>query len=184
MVNKIFLLGCIAILRIDAAYCYRRSSTVCRSVCLSVCHVREPCKNSRTDGDAVWNVNSGRPNEPCIRRGSSSSLITSQSARNLGFIFDEDSTLFDQIFATSKACCYHITQLRCIRPYLDSTTACIIATSIVHSKLGCCNSLYYNLLKSYITRLQLIQNSLVVLLLKLLNPVISLRSYAFSTGSK
>ena len=44
--------------------------------------------------------------------------------------------------------------------YLDSTTACTIATSIVHSKLDYCNSLYYNIPKSQITRLQLIQNSL------------------------
>jgi len=27
-----------------AAYCYRPSSVVCRSVCLSLCHSREPCK--------------------------------------------------------------------------------------------------------------------------------------------
>jgi len=60
----------------------------------------------------------------------------------------------------SKACYYHIRQLRCIRPYLDSTTACTIATSIVHSKIDYCNSLYYNLPKSQVTRLQLIQNCL------------------------
>ena len=82
------------------------------------------------------------------------------SARNLGFIFDEHLTFSDQISAISKACYYHIRQLRCIRPYLDSTTACTIATSIVHSKLDYCNSLYYNLPKSQITRLHLIQNSL------------------------
>jgi len=29
---------------IDAAYCYRQSSVVCRSVGLSVCHSSEPCK--------------------------------------------------------------------------------------------------------------------------------------------
>jgi len=29
---------------LDAAYCYRRSSEVCRSVCRSVCHSSEPCK--------------------------------------------------------------------------------------------------------------------------------------------
>jgi len=59
-----------------------------------------------------------------------------------------------------KACYCHIRELRCIRPYLDSTTACIIATSIDHSKLDYCNSLYYNLPNSQITRLQLIQNFL------------------------
>jgi len=41
-----------------------------------------------------------------------------------------------------------IRQLHCICPFLDSTIACTIATSIVHSKLDYCNSLYYNLRKS------------------------------------
>ena len=89
-----------------------------------------------------------------------SALNTTHSARNLGFIFDEHLTFSDQISAISKSCYYHIRQLLCIHPYLDSTTACTIATSVVHSKLDYCNSLYYNLPKSQITRLQLIQNSL------------------------
>jgi len=29
----------------------------------------EPCKNGRTDRDAVWVANSGGPKEPCIRWG-------------------------------------------------------------------------------------------------------------------
>jgi len=88
---------------------------------------------------------------------------STRSARNLGFISDEHLTFSDQISAISNACTgervqyYHIRQLRCIRPYLDSTTACTIATSIVHSKLDYCNSLYYKLPKSQIIRLQLIQ---------------------------
>jgi len=89
-----------------------------------------------------------------------STLNTTHSDRNLGFIFDEHLTFSEQISTISKACCYHIRQVRCIRHYLDSTTACTIATSVVHSKLDYCNSLYYNLPKSQITRLQLIQNSL------------------------
>jgi len=88
-----------------------------------------------------------------------SSLNTTHSARNLRYIFDEHLTFSDQISAISKACYYHIRQLCCIRPYLDSNTACTIATFIVHSKLDYCNSLYYNLPKSQITRLQQIQNS-------------------------
>jgi len=44
--------------------------------------------------------------------------------------------------------------------YLDSSTACTIATSIVHSKLDYCNSLYYELPKSQLSSLQQIQNSL------------------------
>ena len=36
------------------------------------------------------------------------SLITTHSARNLGFIFDEHLTFSDQISALSKSCYYHI----------------------------------------------------------------------------
>ena len=70
-----------------------------------------------------------------------SSLTTTHSARNLGFIFDEHLTFSDKISALSKSCYYHICELRCIRPYLDFKTASTIATSIVHSKLDYCNSL-------------------------------------------
>ena len=64
-----------------------------------------------------------------------STLNTTHSARNLGFIFDEHLTFSDQISALSKSCYSHIRELRCIRPYLDFKTANTIATSIVHSKL-------------------------------------------------
>ena len=53
---------------------------------------------------------------------------------------------------------YAIRELRCIRPYLDFKTASTIATSIVHSKLDYCNSLYYNLPYYQLNRLQQIQN--------------------------
>jgi len=89
-----------------------------------------------------------------------SSLTTTHSARNLGFIFDEHLTFSDQISALSKSCYYHIRELRCIRPYLDFKTASTIATSIVHSKLDYCNSLYHNLPNHQLNRLQQIQNSL------------------------
>jgi len=82
-----------------------------------------------------------------------SSIDTCHSARNLGFIFDKHLTFSDQITSLSKACYYHIRQLRCIRPHLDSSTACTIATSIVHSKLDYCNSLYYKLFKSQLSHL-------------------------------
>ena len=60
----------------------------------------------------------------------------------------------------SKSCYSHIHELRCIRPYLHSKTAGTIAASIIHSKLDYCNSLYYNLPKSQINRLQQIHNCL------------------------
>jgi len=87
-------------------------------------------------------------------------IETTHSARNLGIIFDEHLTFSDQISSLSKSCYSHIRALRCIRPYLDFRTASTIATSIVHSKLDYCNSLYVNLPNSQINRLQQIQNSL------------------------
>jgi len=54
----------------------------------------------------------------------------------------------------------HIRQLHCICSYLDSKTASTVTISIVHSKLDYSLSLYHNLPKSQITRLQQIQNSL------------------------
>jgi len=52
--------------------------------------------------------------------------------------------------------------LRRIRPVLDFSIAHVIGTSlvVVHSKLDYCNSLYYELPKTQLTRLQHIQNSL------------------------
>ena len=47
-----------------------------------------------------------------------------------------------------------------IRHTLDLKTACVIATSLVHSTLDYCNSLYLNLPQKQISRLKLLQNSL------------------------
>ena len=88
-----------------------------------------------------------------------SSLSTTHSARNLSFILDEHLTFLDQISSVSKSCYYHIPRLRCICPCLDSKIASTIGTSIVHSKLNYCNSLYHDLPKSQIARLQQIQIS-------------------------
>ena len=93
-------------------------------------------------------------------------LNTTHSACNLGFIFDKHLTFSDQISALSKSCYSHIRELRCIRPYLDFKTANTIATSIVHSKLDYCNSLYYNLPYSQLNRLQQIQNCLACAVFK------------------
>ena len=89
-----------------------------------------------------------------------SSLNTSHSAQNLGFIFYDHLTFSEQIPSLSKACYYHIHQLHCIRPYLDSSTACTIATSIIHSNVD------YKLPKSQLFHLQQIQNSLVRTVIK------------------
>jgi len=76
-----------------------------------------------------------------------SSLTTTHSARNLRFIFDEHLTFLTRYHTSvSKSCYYHIRQLRCIRPYLDTKTASTIATSIVHSKLPTRRHIRYEML--------------------------------------
>ena len=82
------------------------------------------------------------------------------SARNLGVIFDSNLSFNQHIRTLSKSCFYHIRDLRRIRSTLDYNTARTIATSLVHSKLDYCNSLYYNLPASQISQLQIIQNAL------------------------
>jgi len=111
-----------------------------------------------------------------------SSLNTTYSARNL----DEHLTFSDQISAISKACYYHIRQLHCIRPYLDSNIACTIATPIVqftpNSITVILSTTTYLSLRSPASNRS--RTFLPVLLLKLLNAVTSLLSYTLFIGSK
>jgi hypothetical protein len=91
---------------------------------------------------------------------SETSLAPVNLARNLGFIVDSNLSYHHQISALSKACFFHIRDLRRIRPYLDLETASTVATALVHSKLDYCNSLYLGLPKVELHRLQHIQNAL------------------------
>ena len=55
------------------ARCFTKGRETCPacglSLCLSVGHNCEPCKNGITDRDAVWGVDSGGPKEPRIKWG-------------------------------------------------------------------------------------------------------------------
>ena len=82
------------------------------------------------------------------------------SARNLGFMFDSSLTFFKQISSLSSVCNYHICDLLRIRHTLDLKTASVIATSLVHSKLDYCNPLYLNLPQKQISSLQPLQKFL------------------------
>jgi len=67
------------------------------------------------------------------------SFNNSHSARNPGFILDKHLLFSDQITSLSN----QFNTLCCIWPYINSSTACTIATSIIYSKRDYCNSLYY-----------------------------------------
>ena len=85
-------------------------------------------------------------------------ITPTDSACNLGFIYDSSLTFANQISFPSSACNYHIHDLRRIRHTLDLKTASVITTSLVHSKFDYCNSLYLNLSQIQISPLPLLQN--------------------------
>ena len=80
-------------------------------------------------------------------------------ARNLGVLFDSNSSRSGHISSITKSCFSNIRDLRRIRPILDQTTACNIATALVHSKLDYCNSLFLDLPANKLDYLQLVLNS-------------------------
>lgn len=87
-------------------------------------------------------------------------LSPTDSARNLGFIFDSDLSHEKQIASVCRTSFHHIRQLRQIRSSLDSTSAIVLANSLVSSRLDYCNSLYYGLPDSSLHKLQRVQNAL------------------------
>lgn len=97
---------------------------------------------------------------PVLSLDSNTSLQPVPYAKNLGFLIDSHLSFDAQISALSKACSYHIRDLRRIRSTLDYKTASTIATSLVQSKLDYCNSLYSNLPEHQLHRIQVLQNSL------------------------
>jgi len=69
-------------------------------------------------------------NSPTIHLPNSVILSPVDSARNLGVIFDQNLSFAQHISSISKSCFHNIRDLRRIQ-----TTARIIATSIIHSKI-------------------------------------------------
>jgi len=111
-----------------------------------------------------------------------SSLTTTHSARNLGFIFDEHLTFSDQISALSKSCYYHIRELRCIRPYLDFKTASTMPPPLSILNLITVTPSITTVQTINLTGSNRCRTLLLVLLLRLLNPHISV-SLLFSNLS-
>jgi hypothetical protein len=98
-------------------------------------------------------------NHPTVSFPNSVTLCPVKSARNLGVIFYSTLSYSEHISATSKSCFNHIRDLRRLRSSIDQTTACTIATALIHSKLDYCNSLLLNLPASSKNRLQFVLNS-------------------------
>jgi hypothetical protein len=98
-------------------------------------------------------------NNPTIHLPNNVTLSPVDSARNLGVIFDKNLSFAPHISAVSKSCFLNIRDLRRIRNTIDQTTACTIATSLIHSKIDYCNSLLLNLPATQTNRLQFVLNA-------------------------
>ena len=84
----------------------------------------------------------------------------SDSARNLGVIFDSGLEFKSHISSICRSSFLQIRQIRQIRSSLDKNSAIILANSLVQSKIDYCNSLLSGLPTISIIRLQRVQNSL------------------------
>ena len=96
--------------------------------------------------------------EISVRVGNSI-IKPSNQATNLGVIFDSNMSLSQQISNVRKKSFYQLTKIKQLKKYLDSKTTELLTHAFVSSNIDYCNSLYYNLPKKQIKRLQSIQNS-------------------------
>ena len=93
-----------------------------------------------------------------IRIGDSDVMPT-QSARNLGVLFDSNMTMNDFVQKTCQSMYFHLRSISNIRKILSDKTVAIIIHAFVISRLDYCNSLLYNMSSSQIAKLQRAQNS-------------------------
>ena len=87
-------------------------------------------------------------------------VIPSPSARNFGIVFDGTLKFKIHISGISRACYYHIHDMRRMRRFLTPSAAKTIATSLICSKLDYCNSVLFNVTEKEISKLQGVQNCL------------------------
>jgi len=85
-------------------------------------------------------------------------INSKHSLRNLGFIFDNKMTLEDQVNNICKACNLKLREIAINRNCLDAKSTKILVEALVLSKLNFACTLYMNLPKKQLKKLQKIQN--------------------------
>jgi Reverse transcriptase (RNA-dependent DNA polymerase) len=93
----------------------------------------------------------------CLSVGNSD-IQLSNSARNLGVIFDQNLSFSKHIDAVCRSTHYHLRDLRRIRRILPSSALIPLANALVSCRLDYCNSLYSGIPITNLLRLQRIQN--------------------------
>lgn len=83
----------------------------------------------------------------------------SESARNIGVIFDSTLSMVPQINSVCKSAFYHLRNIARIRKYLSAKTAETLIHAFVTSKIDQYNCLLYGLPTHLISKLQSVQNA-------------------------
>ena len=86
-------------------------------------------------------------------------ISPSETARNLGVVFDSSFQQDHQVGNICKKAYLAIRSIGLIRKYLNKSSAEKLVNSLVTSNLDYCNSLLYGLPSSKLKRLQRIQNT-------------------------
>ena len=85
-------------------------------------------------------------------------LCKGDSWKSLGVLLDKTLSMERQINSVKKKCCWTMTSLRTINKYLNETVKLMLVKQLIISKLDYCNSLYYNLPKKRVKKLQSVLN--------------------------
>ena len=92
-------------------------------------------------------------------------VAPSESARNIGVIFDSNLDYKKHVNAICRSCFFHIRNLSRIRKFLSADNIKILVHAFIISRLDNCNSLLYGLPSYLIHKLQLVQNCAARLIL-------------------
>ena len=88
----------------------------------------------------------------------SSTISPGDYTKNFGVIFYTDTSMDKHNSSIIKSYFYQLRDFRRIRPFIFKIKAIILANDFVHSRLDFCYSIFYDLPKYYIHRLQKIKN--------------------------
>ena len=96
-----------------------------------------------------------------------SNIVSSDSARNLGVIFDKCMKHDYHISSVCKSTYFHLRNIVSIRSILSNDACAPLIHSLVTVRLDYCNSILYGLPDSSLYRLQKIQNTAARILARL-----------------
>jgi hypothetical protein len=85
-------------------------------------------------------------------------IPATNSAKNLGVIFDQTLSMEKQINSVSRANLFHLRNISNVRRLLSDSASSLLIHSLVTTRLDYCNILYHGLPKKLTKKLQRIQN--------------------------